>query len=591
MEAKKLLELIPFLMERLGIMIILAFILAQWGPTRRLMRQPDRPWQFAALIVFFASYGIISNYTGVKVDLANFLPHTWLEEVDGTSAIANTRTMIVVISGLLAGPVGGTITGLIVGLHRYSLGGFTAFACAFSTVAAGMLSGLARPIWRDRFRSNAFFPIVLTIFLMAFEMSLILLVSTPFDAALELVRFISVPMSIVNALGVWLFLSIIRSAAREEEQVRAREAERSLHIADLTLPFLKSGLSPHSAEAVASILLQETRADAVSLTDRALILAHVGAGSDHHRSGEHWTTRPTEHVLQTGEVRLATEKEDIDCPKADCPLQAGIIAPLMVGGETVGTLKVYYPNNDQLDAVEIELIEGLAKLFSTQLALGQAERQAQLLKDAEIRALEAQIHPHFLFNAINTIYALCRTDVEAARQLLLELSTFFRSNLQGARHPEIALSKELEHVEAYISLESARFPNRAFIDIDLAEGTEQMLVPPFVLQPLVENAFIHAFPKNESGYVGITSFIDGDQLVLEVVDNGRGIESERLKLLGREVVTSSGNGNALFNTSERIRTLYGNNGSFEIKSGEGTTVTIRLPLEPGKDVPYARHTH
>ncbi|RDB32366.1 LytS/YhcK type 5TM receptor domain-containing protein [Exiguobacterium sp. RIT594] len=584
-------ELIPFLLERLGIMIILAFILAQWGPTRRLLKQPEAGWQFGLLILFFATYGILSNYTGVKVDLAKFLPHTWLEQVDGTSAIANTRTMIVVISGLLAGPLGGTITGLLVGIHRYTLGGFTAFACALSTVIAGGVSGLLRPYWRDRLGSQALLPICLTGFLMVFEMSLILLLSDPFPAALELVQFIFLPMTVVNVLGVWLFLSIIRLAAREEEHVRAREAERSLHIADLTLPYLTRGLNIQTAEAVADILLQQTRADAVSLTDQAVILAHIGVGSDHHRSGGHWTTRPTEHVLTDGQLRLVTDRDEIGCPKTDCPLQAGIIAPLTIGETTIGTLKVYYPHPELLDAVEVELIEGLAKLFSTQLALGKAERQAGLLKDAEIRALEAQIHPHFLFNAINTIYASCRTDVEQARTLLLELSTFFRSNLQGARSTKIPLQKELEHIEAYISLEAARFPSRPFVDIDLEEGTEHLLVPPFILQPLIENAFQHAFSPGQTGYVGVTAWLTADQLVLEVVDNGRGIEAERLTRLGREVIESSGTGTALFNTAERIKSLYAENGSFRLTSqpGEGTTITIHLPIETGKEAPHAHN--
>ncbi|WP_313122593.1 LytS/YhcK type 5TM receptor domain-containing protein [Exiguobacterium sp.] len=584
-----MLELIPFLLERLGIMIILAFILAQWGPTRRLLRQPEAGWQFRVLVLFFATYGILSNYTGVKVDLAEFLPHAWLEEVDGTSAIANTRTMIVVISGLLAGPLGGLMTGLIVGIHRYSLGGFTAFACTLSTVIAGGVSGLLRPYWRDRLGSQALLPVCLTAFLMLFEMSLILLFSRPFDAAVELVQFIFLPMTLINVLGVWLFLSIIRLAAREEETVRAREAERSLHIADLTLPHLTRGLHIHTAEAVAEILLQQTRAEAVSLTDQSVILAHLGIGSDHHQAGSHWTTKPTEHVLQDGQVRLVTERLDIGCPVTDCPLQAGIIAPLIVGETTIGTLKVYYPHAELLDAVEVELIEGLAKLFSTQLALGNAQRQADLLKDAEIRALEAQIHPHFLFNAINTIYALCRTDVEQARTLLLELSTFFRSNLQGARSTKIPLQKELEHIEAYTSLEAARFPNRPFLDIDLAEETTSLLVPPFILQPLIENAFLHAFLNEQTGYVGVTAWCEADQLHLEVVDNGRGIEASRLARLGREVVPSSGTGTALFNTAERIRSLYGEKGQFMITSDgqNGTTITIHLPIEVRKENQHA----
>ncbi|MCV5434345.1 histidine kinase, partial [Escherichia coli] len=83
-------------------------------------------------------------------------------------------------------------------------------------------------------------------------------------------------------------------------------------------------------------------------------------------------------------------------------------------GNTIGTLKLYFKNPNQLSRVEEELAEGLAKIFSTQLELGEAELQSKLLQDAEIKALQAQINPHFLFNAINTVSALCRTDVEKA---------------------------------------------------------------------------------------------------------------------------------------------------------------------------------
>ncbi|MDE8722602.1 histidine kinase, partial [Alistipes putredinis] len=96
----------------------------------------------------------------------------------------------------------------------------------------------------------------------------------------------------------------------------------------------------------------------------------------------------------------------------------------------------------------------------------------------EIKALQAQVNPHFLFNAIHTISALCRTDVEKTRRLLLQLSVYFRSNLQGARQLLIPLSKELNHLEAYLSLEQARFPGKYSIDFHIEEGLERMEIPP-----------------------------------------------------------------------------------------------------------------
>lgn len=108
----------------------------------------------------------------------------------------------------------------------------------------------------------------------------------------------------------------------------------------------------------------------------------------------------------------ATSKAEIECTHDPCPLHAAIVLPLTSNGKTIGTLKMYFKSPSGLSRVEEELAEGLAMLFSTQLELGEAELQSKLLKDAEIKALQAQVNPHFLFNAINTISALCRTDVE-----------------------------------------------------------------------------------------------------------------------------------------------------------------------------------
>lgn len=163
------------------------------------------------------------------------------------------------------------------------------------------------------------------------------------------------------------------------------------------------------------------------------------------------------------------------------------------------------------------------------MELAEAELQSKLLRDAEIKALQAQIHPHFLFNAFNTISVLCRTDPEKARDLLQQLSIFFRSNLQGARTMLIPLHKELEHVEAYLSLEQARFPDKYTVSTDIDPELEDVLVPPFTLQPLVENAVRHAFPRGAAplcGSVTLQAYREGEQMILLTRDNGQGISKD-----------------------------------------------------------------
>ena len=144
---------------------------------------------------------------------------------------------------------------------------------------------------------------------------------------------------------------------------------------------------------------------------------------------------------KNGSFKEAHSKEEIGCNNPNCSLTSAIVIPLMINQEVAGTLKFYFTNEYENTTSTKQLARGLADIFSSQLELGQAEMQSKLLKDAEIKSLQAQVNPHFFFNAINTISALVRIDSEKARKLLLQLSQFFRSNLQGARNNTITLEK------------------------------------------------------------------------------------------------------------------------------------------------------
>lgn len=150
-----------------------------------------------------------------------------------------------------------------------------------------------------------------------------------------------------------------------------------------------------SCEQIRKLILNMTDADAVAITDNQIVLSHVGMASDHHTPMSKPETALTRKVLESGKIFVATSKEDIACHHQDCPLEAAIVIPLQVKNRVAGTLKMYYEDPEKLDQVQRQLATGLASLFSTQLELVEAERQTKLLKDAKIKALQAQIHPHF----------------------------------------------------------------------------------------------------------------------------------------------------------------------------------------------------
>ena len=207
----------------------------------------------------------------------------------------------------------------------------------------------------------------------------------------------------------------------------------------------------------------------------------------------------------------------------------------------------------------------MAKLFSTQLELSQIEEKEALRAKAELDALQAQINPHFLFNAINTIVSLIRTEPDEARELLIHLGDYFRNNMQFNKEM-IPISDELKNIEAYLKIEKARFGAKLLIDYDISE-TLDALIPPLLLQPIVENAVKHGiFPKETQGEVKIKIYQD-ETLHLIVEDDGVGMSDDKKK-----------DAIGLQNVKKRLHSIYGKNFKFDIESAKdkGTKVSIEI---------------
>ncbi len=527
------------------------------------------------MVLVFSAISITGTYMGIPY----------------LDAIANSRVIGAVVAGLLAGPWIGGLTGIIAGVHRYSMGGFTDLACAISTIMEGLFAGLVYHFCKNKEIGWK------TAFLVGFiaewmQMAIILLVARPFDQALELVKVISVPMSLINSIGIAVFMIILSLVKHEEDRIGALQAQRTLRVADKTLSLLRTGLHHQSAEKVAREILQTTRVAAVAITDTQTVLAHVGAGISHHIAGQQIITKATREVLEKKEMMIALNKEEIGCNESACPLRCAILVPLMRKREVVGVLKLYQDHSRKLSAVDMELVRGLGNLISTQLEIAELEKQSLLLADAEIKALHAQINPHFLFNAINTIVSFIRFRPEQARELLINLGEYFRRNLHDSGG-YVTLAEELEHVEAYLSIERARFDDRLRVEYSIEPDVEKYVVPGLILQPLVENAIKHGLlPRREGGVVRITARKKKrGVLELMVADDGVGMTEDPFT---RSAVVRSGkrrlSGIGLTNVRGRLQSIYGPEYGIIIESekGKGTVCTITLPLGVK---PYAESVH
>ena len=214
--------------------------------------------------------------------------------------------------------------------------------------------------------------------------------------------------------------------------------------------------------------------------------------------------------------------------------------------------------------------EGIARLLSTQLLASTIDEQKQLLAQSEIKLLQAQINPHFLFNALNTLAAVIRRDPEAARQIVLHLSTFFRKSLKRPSN-DASLKDELEHVDAYLRIELARFAGRLDVEMKVPESLLHHRLPTFTLQPIVENAIKYGISQMiEPGRVTITAERMDGALAILVEDTA-----------GLYKPSPEGDGMGMNLVDRRIKIRYGTAYGVHVfcDPERRTRVTITLPIE------------
>jgi two-component system, LytTR family, sensor kinase len=210
--------------------------------------------------------------------------------------------------------------------------------------------------------------------------------------------------------------------------------------------------------------------------------------------------------------------------------------------------------------------------------------EAQLVQ-AQLQALKMQLHPHFLFNTLNSISALLHQEPELADRMIARLGDFLRLTLDNSGDQEVTLQKELEFLKCYLEIERVRFQDRLTVSYDVAPETLDAMVPNLVWQPIVENAIRHAIaPRAGRGNIQIWAQRTGATLQLQVKDDGPGLPpSQNSNQL-------SGQGVGLANTRERLRQLYGDNHRFELRNGadRGLVVALEIPFTPSTRQDEAR---
>ena len=553
------LALVTSLFQQLCVYLVIAWLLSKTPLFMPLTQVTlSLPHKLVCYLIF-STFCILGTYFGLRIE----------------NSIANTRAIGAVLGGIVGGPAVGLLVGLTGGIHRYSLGGFTALACMFSTVAEGLLGGLVHRHFVQRRRLDRLFNpwMVAAVAFVAelMQMSIILLVARPLADAWHLVQNIAAPMLVANTLGAAMFMGMILDRRAMLEKYSVAFSARALKIAERAMGVLDQGFTPQNCSQMARILYEETGVGAVAITDCQQLLAFIGIGEDHHLPGTPITSPHTFAAISRNEVVYADGNLiPYSCTlHPECKLGSSLVIPLRgEEGQVIGTIKLYEPKRKLFSSMNRTLGEGIARLLSGQILSGKYNEQKRLLAQGEIKLLQAQINPHFLFNALNTLSAVIRRDPEQARVLVQHLSTFFRKNLKR-QSDEVSLRDELEHVDAYLQIEQARFADHLQVQWQIPDSLLESRLLAFSLQPVVENAIKHGISQMlEPGCLTLSAEAAAGCLQLVVSDNAG---------LYQPPADRSGLGMNI--VDRRIKARYGEQYGVRVECEPGllTRVIITLP--------------
>ena len=349
-----------------------------------------------------------------------------------------------------------------------------------------------------------------------------------------------------------------------------RTVHAALHTASLAARPLRKGLHADSARGAAPHLRALTGSDGLALygPDAELLAAD-----------------PPGDEIWTPETRIGcqrTARESIDgrrrvLRREQTPAVVG--QPLLDDDGTVlGALVAV--NHAEPAPGMLGAIGEVARYAASQLQLAELDASRARLDRAEVLALRAQISPHFIYNALNTVASFVRTDPDRARELILEFADFTRYSFRSAG-PYTVLADELRNIDRYLVLERARFGPGLSVTLRLAPEVLTVVVPFLALQPLVENAVRHGLAGRRGGSVEIVARDEGSDCIITIEDDGIGMDPEALRR-GFGDVLSDGEQSAhvgLTNVDHRLRAAFGNDYGLVVETapGAGTRVIMRVP--------------
>ncbi|WP_084342951.1 sensor histidine kinase [Janibacter corallicola] len=383
---------------------------------------------------------------------------------------------------------------------------------------------------------------------------------------LTTVMLVSIVLLVLVVLGLLLHR---RRSRRGFLSVTDQATYETLHTASVAARHFADGFTDNGCERAAPYLQAMLATPALAICDTGSVIVWEGEGGHHLPS----VMDQAEPVLTSGHT-LVLGPDTVTCTSTECPVRAAVIAPICVEGRVLGALAAYGPS---VTPGLARAVEELAGWVTTQVELVELSHERTRAMEAELRALRAQISPHFIYNSLAAIASFVRTDPERARELLLEFADFTRYALRR-EDAFTTMSEELHNVERYLVLEQARFGERLGITLKIAPEVLPVRLPYLTIQPLVENAVRHGLaPKEGPGTVTLVAIDHGTEAEFAVDDDGVGAHPESIRKILDGQTRSDSIG--LGNVDARLRQVYGEERGLVVDTapGAGMRVSFRVP--------------
>lgn len=550
--------LITELSSNFGIILIIILLLSNQKIFKQMILKEDMDLKGKIFLSFiFGGLGILATYTGVDI----------------LGAIANTREISIILGGLLGGPFVGTASGLIAGVHRFVIdpNGVTSLPCGITTIIGGVFSGYLyhKTEFRERWKAG----MLTGLTIVSLNMLLVLLMTKPFEVALQIVQTILIPMELINTVGIVAILQLTENIYRDRDASAAKQAEIALDIADKTLPyFLNPGKESYME--ICRIIGKYAEADDVLISDKTKVVSSSRLLTQEENETVCDIVKNVEALHSDNVIQINNLTEKYNSFK----YKSLAASPIYENNKIVGFLLILFSRNEKLAYKEEVLFQRLSRLLSTQFELVKIQQLKKEASRSEVKALQNQINPHFLFNALNTLISFVRIKPDEARELVVNLSDFLRYNIENSMKL-ININEEIKHVQSYVSIEQARFGERISVEYNIDESLT-CNIPALSIQPLIENSIKHGMNVNTQAEINRKIKIkisiqkkDSDTVEVIVEDDGVGISSMVINNLYLDKMNEKNIG--LSNVHNRLKLIYGK-GLDIIKLEKGTRISFDL---------------